>query len=240
MTGRPERMVIGVTDCGAKFENYTRWLESSARQMQIIKLSAALYNDSEVDRCDGILLTGGGDIHPRFYGKPEAIVELDPMQVDEHRDEFEFKVIERLIRRRAPLLGICRGLQVVNMHHGGDIILDLGKVGKKDHQVEQEQNGDRTHAVVVEPGSRLANCVRATQGTVNSSHHQAVGRVGKELRGTAWSSDGVIEALESSGGREDFLLLVQWHPERLPADHPFSMGIRDGFLDAAWKYALAH
>ncbi|MGD0339050.1 MAG: gamma-glutamyl-gamma-aminobutyrate hydrolase family protein [Bacteroidota bacterium] len=253
MNVNPESIVIGVTDCGAKFENYTRWLETSTRQMQIIKLSAALHNYGEVDRCDGVLLTGGGDIHPKFFGKPDAVEELDPKEVDEYRDEFELKIIERLVRRDIPLLGICRGLQVVNIHHGGDIILDLMKFGKKEHGIindsgdpsqlsngEQVESRDRMHRIVVEPGSRLQACVRATQGVVNSSHHQAVGRVGKELRSTAWSNDGVIEALESAVERENFLLLVQWHPERLAVENTFSMGVRDGFLDAARQYALAH
>jgi putative glutamine amidotransferase len=250
MTDGSDIMVVGVTDCGVKFDNYIRWLETSGRLMQIVKLSAALNNGGQADQCDGVVLTGGGDIHPRFFGRPDAIEEIDATKVDEYRDEFELKVVERLIRRGAPLFGICRGMQVVNVYQGGDIILDLDKIGKTAHglvnnpdgivQTGVQENGDRMHPIVVERGSQLNAMVGATRGTINSSHHQAVGRLGKELRSTAWSDDGIIEALEPSGSREGFLLLVQWHPERLPVQNLFSTGVRDAFLDAARNYGLAH
>jgi putative glutamine amidotransferase len=255
-------MVIGVSDCGAKFENYTRWLETASRLIQIIKLSDLLQNEGEVDRCDGVLLTGGGDLHPRFFGRPEAFAELDPNQIDERRDEYELMVVDRVLRRGAPLLGICRGMQLVNVYRDGDLIPDLVKIGKNDHSAITDsrissieagvpgemmrattvhpESRDRDHTVIVESGSLLHGCVRSTKGTVNSSHHQAIGRVGKELRAVAWSDDGVIEALESTGGHGEFLLLVQWHPERMALDNAFSNGVRGGFLDAARQYALAH
>lgn len=251
--GNRESIIIGVTDCGRKFENYTRWIEASGRSVRIIKLSASLSNHGEVDRCDGILLTGGGDIHPRFFGKPEEIRELDSDQIDECRDEFELRVVEQQAQRaETPLLGICRGLQVVNIFYDGDLVLDLEKIGKKNHRVIGRADNaapsglmrieeyDRMHPVIVEPESQLRKYVGTSHGIVTSSHHQAVGRVGKGLRATAWSGDGVIEALELSENREGFFLLVQWHPERMEAGNSFSTGVRSGFLDAAMKFGLAH
>src|SRR5512136_844137 len=98
MTGKSEAIVIGVCDCGKKFENYTRWLESESRQVRFLRLSVSVQNEDEVDRCDGVVLTGGGDIHPKFFGKPESIIEHDLAEVDERRDAFEFAVVDRAIR----------------------------------------------------------------------------------------------------------------------------------------------
>jgi putative glutamine amidotransferase len=255
--GRPEQMVIGVSDCGAKFENYTRWLETASRQIRIIKLSYHLQNESEVDRCDGVLLTGGGDLHPKLFRRPEAVIELDPHEIDSKRDEYEMAIVGRVLRRGAPMLGICRGMQLVNVYQDGDIVLDLKKIGKNDHRAIRDagigdsdemmdsvtshhEDRDRVHPVIVDSGSMLYRYVQVTKGMVNSSHHQAIGRVGKQLRAVAWSDDGVVEALESTGVQGEFVLLVQWHPERMAFDNAFSYGVRGGFLDAARQYALTH
>ena len=159
-----------------------------------------------------MLLTGGGDIHPKAFGRSDGVAQTEG--VDERRDNFEFKVIEKALAQRMPVLGICRGMQSLNVYCGGTLYLDLESGGYSRHHEEMEK---RTGIKLrLKNESMLAAIVGKNLGEVNSFHHQGVERVGKGLAVCARSDDGVIEAMEWADKNEaPFLLLVQWHPERM-------------------------
>jgi gamma-glutamyl-gamma-aminobutyrate hydrolase PuuD len=161
-------------------------------------------NDVEaiLERVDGVVLSGGPDIHPCLYGQEEH-AELGP--TDLGLDRFELCFVRRALERDLPLLGICRGAELLNVARGGTLIQHV-----EGHR-QTEEARIPTHDVRVEEGSRLAEALSCTTAGVNSFHHQAVARLGRGLKPVAWSPDGVVEAVEATGRR--FCVGVQWHPE---------------------------
>jgi putative glutamine amidotransferase len=224
-------ITIGITDC-SKYANYQKWIESEP-DTKVIRLSHHANNFDEIEKCDGILLTGGEDVHPRFYNKHEYLEYCH--EVDEKRDEFEWKVLEYAETNQLPLLGICRGLQMANVFFGGTLLPDTPSFGKFDHSKRGES--DRYHVVQVDPNSQLQKIVDASNGEINSAHHQSADHIGKGLVSNAISPDGVVEGLERINKEgHAFLLLVQWHPERMNNQQSaFSKNIKKGFLDAVGK-----
>lgn len=222
-------MTIGITEC-SKWKNYANWIRHTNALIEVVRLSWRENNLAELDRCDALLLTGGEDVHPRFYGKPEYAKELDPKEVNERRDEFELRIIDQALKNEIPILGICRGLQIANVYFKGTLIFDLPKLGKPNHA--KAQGYDQTHTVQVMDNSLLKKIVKINFGEVNSTHHQAADRVGKELKVSAISNDGVIEGIEwKEPDKKCLLLLVQWHPERMKsASSSFSKNLRDRFF----------
>jgi putative glutamine amidotransferase len=170
--------------------------------------------DSLLDHLSGVLLTGGPDLDPSSYGaKPHA--ELGP--TDPVVDAFEIALCRHADRRRMPILGICRGVQLVNVARQGTLHQHLPDVTNGTVEHRQAESADRsTHQVRVSPDSSLAQTTGGGPVQVNSFHHQAIDRLGFDLRPVAWAQDGLIEAVEGKG--EDFLLGVQWHAETLVAD----------------------
>ncbi len=222
-----EKITIGITDC-SKYENYHRWIENDPG-VEVIKLSYHDKNIGDISKCDGVILSGGEDVHPRFYDKNEYLELCE--EIDEQRDDFEWKVLEHTEKNALPVLGICRGLQVVNVFFGGTLIPHIPAFGKFDHS--RTGSVDRYHLVRVDPNSEFHSITGATSGEVNSAHHQAADRVGKGLVASALSSDGVVEAIERDKRGSAFLQLVQWHPERMNnPDSAFSKNIRLKFVDA--------
>ena len=173
--------------------------------------------DSLLDHLAGLLLTGGPDLDPSCYGA-EPHSELGP--IDPVVDAFEVELCRRAYRRSIPILGICRGAQVLNVARQGTLhqhVPDFIK-GVVDHR--QTLPGNRTtHEVRVAPDSSLAQTTGGGPVMVNSFHHQAIDRLGLDLRPVAWSRDGLVEAVEGRGRQFDrgghFVLGVQWHAETL-------------------------
>lgn len=222
-----KKITIGITDCG-KFENYHRWF-AQEQGVEVVRLSHHLKNLDEIKRCDGVVLSGGEDVHPRLYNKPELLDLCH--EVDEPRDEFEWKVLDYTEENNIPLLGICRGLQVVNVHFGGTLLPHIPVSGKFDHS--RTNTSDRYHRVQVDPNSLLKKITLSNEGEVNSAHHQAADRIGNGLVANALSPDGIVEGLERQNHNASFLLLVQWHPERMnDLESPFSKNIKQKFLEA--------
>lgn len=163
-----------------------------------------------VEQLDGILLTGGGDVDPDLYGADPQTAEL----VDRQRDEFEIALIRAAIRRDVPLLGVCRGIQILNVALGGT----LHSLRRDPAQSELHGIGVssfRAHGVDIMADSLIAEILGPGSHAVNSFHGQAVDQVGKGLRVAARAEDGLVEALEVPGAR--FILATQWHPEVPPA-----------------------
>jgi putative glutamine amidotransferase len=160
-----------------------------------------------VGRIDGLLLTGGGDIDPARYG-----ADLHPAtgRVSGPRDAAELELLDAAVAVGKPVLGICRGMQLLNVARGGTLCQHLPNgVG---HTPEPGTYG--SHPVTVATGTRLAGILAANGARVDvpTAHHQAIDRLGDGLVATAWAADGVIEAVEPSAAGP-FLLAVQWHPE---------------------------
>jgi putative glutamine amidotransferase len=225
-------LIIGITECG-KWGKYAEWVRGSDSDVEILKLSWKENNLDGLDRLHGIVLSGGGDVHPRFYGAPEKITELDQKEVSERRDEFEFKVLEKTLKDRIPVFGICRGLQVANVYFGGTLVLDLPNAGKPGHA--KARGYDHIHSVSISPGTQLEKTIGHRHGEVNSAHHQAAEKIGQGLTVSAVSDDGIIEGLEwQESDDKPFLLLVQWHPERMEnLESPFSKNLLLEFTQAA-------
>lgn len=180
-------------------------------------------------RCDGVLLAGGGDIDPARHGRAADDTVYD---LDTARDAAEIAVACAAVAERQPLLGVCRGLQVLNVALGGDLVVDIpGEVGGAVVHQLPEPGAVPRHEVALAPDSRLAARLGTTALVVNSSHHQAVGRVGQGLRPVAWAPDGVVEAVEATDGAP--LWGVQWHPELRPPDDSGARGPFALLVDAA-------
>ena len=181
-------------------------------------------------RLDGILFSGGGDIHPRFYGsQPHPLV----TEVDEDRDRVEIALVGQAMQRGTPFLGICRGLQVVNVALGGSLYEDLldQHPDALKHDCFPDQARDYlAHSISIEPGSKLAEVLGTLEVQVNSLHHQGIRKAAPDLRSTAHAPDGVIEAVEAP--EHPFGLAVQWHPEWLQA-HLVMRSLFERFVQAA-------
>jgi putative glutamine amidotransferase len=162
------------------------------------------------DHLDGVLLTGGADIGPERYGHA---AETDLFPPETERDDFEFALLERAIERELPVLGICRGLQLINIHAGGTLHQDVPPHARYDVAPDVA-----AHVVEFVEGSMLRD-LYGERRPVNSLHHQTVRELGGGLKATGLADDGTVEGLESDDGR---LLAVQWHPEmmRTRADDP--------------------
>lgn len=172
---------------------------------------------SLVDRLNGLLLAGGADLDPGCYGQvaTDALEDTDPV-----RDRFELALAEAALERGLPILGVCRGLQILNVATGGTLHQHLLDEAYAEHRPAPGRLDETScHGIRVEPDSLLGDAGLAGLRTVNSHHHQGINELGRGARAIAWAPDGVIEALEWSGHR--FALGVQWHPEYPPLDQIF-------------------
>jgi len=165
--------------------------------------------DRVLDGLDGLIVTGGRDLDPATYGQPVHPATDQPNDDTRMRDGWEFALLKGAIRRGIPVLGICRGAQVVNVAYGGTLHQHLPDV--LGHARHQKGNAVfTTSSVRTVPGTRLAALI-GESSDAQCYHHQAIDRLGEGLIVSASDADGVIEAVESPGG--PFLLAVQWHPE---------------------------
>ncbi len=192
-----------------------------------------IYPDSDLDALcptlDGVILAGGGDVHPRFFGQENQGALMD--SVDEARDEMELAIARRAAAAGKPLLGVCRGIQVMNIALGGGLIQHI----EGHAQVANTFDGPPTqHRVRVEADSLLARTLGVNPGAlVNTYHHQAVPAddLAPGLQAVAWAEDGVVEALEMPG--HPFYVGVQWHPERFYELGPEHRNLFRALIDAA-------
>ncbi len=172
---------------------------------------------------DGLLMPGGADIPPSEYGEEaHETVQL----LDDDRYRFEKALVTAWISETGkPLLGICLGSQWINVATGGSLVQDIPSELGGNHR-------DTTHPIEIEPGSRLASILGATELEVNSLHHQAAKRIGNGLRIAAKAPDGVVEATETTDP-DRFLIGVQWHPEKMMPDDPVQAKLLKAFVEAA-------
>lgn len=184
-----------------------------------------------VARIDALLMTGGHDICPLNYGE-EPHQKIGPVWPE--RDAFDLLLIKEAEKRRIPIMGICRGLQILNVAHGGTLYQDLSL--DKNCYIKHAQKQDpatATHSILIEEGSRLAKIIGQCQWVTNSHHHQTVHKVGEGFKVTARAKDGTVESLE--GTNYSYLMAYQFHPEMMSAKYALAKKIFVDFIVAAGK-----
>jgi putative glutamine amidotransferase len=232
-------MKIGLTYTGSewKHENYVKWIKAD-EDIEVIRLDAELANLHEMQECDGLVLSGGVDIDPELYDGALEYVKAPVDGWQTERDLFEQATLQLAWEKGLPVLGVCRGLQLINVSLNGTLIQDLGVKGDEVH--EGVKGVDKEHGVSLLPGSLLRGIAGKDGGMVNSAHHQAIDQLGEGLKINCRAEDGTIEGIEwaEPDGRP-FLLAVQWHPERMYvngfADGFLYRAIRDEFINAIKK-----
>jgi putative glutamine amidotransferase len=212
---------------------YMTYVESLRRAGAVPVLIPPQPENAEaiIEGLDGILLAGGDDCDPAVYGEqPHPSVE--PMDPRRQNNDLN---LARLARQRGiPTLGICLGVQVMNVAAGGSLIQDIGSEVQTEIDHASEPSDRHRHDVLLEKGTRLAGILHEQELNVNSSHHQAIREIGEGLRVTAHAPDGIIEGLEDPG--HPFYVGVQWHPEDMPNEGSAS-ALFGAFVEAARTYA---
>ena len=202
---------IGVTRC-SKLDDYISSVEQTGARARVLEVTDS--PRKVLAEVDGVLLTGGGDVDPVFYGEDRHPLTHD---AEPGRDEFEIDLARRAMTEDVPLLAICRGAQVLNVAAGGTLVQDIPSAVATDlaHSVAEPKNLE-CHDISIEAGTLLSRVLgdradAACSCRVNSRHHQSVGRAGTGLVVAARAADGVVEAIEKPGA--PFCIGVQWHPE---------------------------
>jgi putative glutamine amidotransferase len=203
-------------------EAYVQAINSCAGIPLILPDIEADVSGSVMARLDGLVISGGDfDLDPELYGESRhaRLGELRP-----RRTAYELRLLRVALERNLPLLGICGGLQLLNVALGGSLYQHLP--AQIESQIGHEQAGKEqasAHSITIEPQSMLYSILKLPEIMVNSTHHQAIKQPGRGLRAVAWAPDGVIEAVESPA--HNFVLGVQWHPESLIAKQPIWKGL---------------
>ncbi|MDD5935443.1 MAG: gamma-glutamyl-gamma-aminobutyrate hydrolase family protein [Clostridiales bacterium] len=233
--------IIGVTP-QYNMENRQVKVESvyfqSIRDAGGVPILLPLHNDSKelgdlLSRLDGVLFTGGPDVNPSYFDE-EAIPECGAIVPE--RDELEINLVRMCMERKLPILGICRGIQVLNIALGGDIYQDLGAQFQKNQELriahsQKSERATKTHKVKIEYGTLLSRILNKEEIWVNSFHHQSVRKIADGVTVAATSSDGLTEAITM----EDypFFLGVQWHPEEMYETDKNAQKLFNEFIIAA-------
>jgi len=187
-----------------------------------------------LSQCDGLLLTGGGDVDPGRFGASDMGTDWSGVSPD--RDQSELRFIEEANRLDMPTFGICRGIQALAVGFGGTLIQDIPSA-RPDivlHHSQKEPRETVTHPVQVEQQSRVGQIVQSANFSVNSFHHQAIDRIPDGWQVAATSPDGIVEAMEYPGER--FLIGVQWHPEDLVHGEEPAQRLFKSFVNACQAY----
>jgi gamma-glutamyl-gamma-aminobutyrate hydrolase PuuD len=215
-------------------QTYEQWL---LREVPGIRLVSMYHCPKDslaywIERADGIVLTGGEDIFPGRYGKAADTIRCGAM--DLRRDSLEFRLLDEAHRRKLPLFGVCRGLQLINVYRGGSLWTDIPEqIGEK---IIHMKEGDARHAVAIKPGSLLETWSGRGEDSVRSNHHQGIELLGSNLEPEAFTADGLTEAIRGKAGTAmPFVYAVQWHPERMQPGHRLSAPLARAFLNACLK-----
>lgn len=186
-----------------------------------------------VETIDGLLLSGGADLDPFLSGQR---ADAKTGRVSPERDNQELQLLDYFYKStNKPILGICRGLQLINVYFKGKLILDLPTAGYLSHAIANNERYNPIHDITISEDSLLREIIGNEKTYINSLHHQAVGEIGQGLRVVAISQDNVIEAVESENAKERFILGTQWHPEMTSINDESHQRIFDYFINSAQK-----
>lgn len=213
-------------------DNYINWLHRIDSTIRIIDLKN-LSADSAVlllIESDGIVFTGGEDVDPSRYGRT---VDTSRCEMNPKRDSVEFALIAKAFKLKIPVLGICRGQQIINVAKGGSLIVDIPSDFPNAGVHRCEDYTKCFHHVKLIKETLLSEICKADTGWVTTNHHQAVAAPGEGIRISAYSADGLPEAIEWKDNKgKGFFVAVQWHPERMEKGNPLSDPIAKAFLQA--------
>ncbi len=186
--------------------------------------------DAYLGMLDGIIFTGGGDISPRYYGE-NPLRQVNAMS--SIRDEWELGLFKKAYEKNLPMIGICRGIQLINVALGGSLYQDINEQipSSLGHYPKETQMDELYHSVNILKESDLYHILGLDKIYVNSFHHQSVKILGSDLAVAATSEDGIIEGIEATDSR--FLIGVQWHPEALSKRYPIFLELFKKIVSAA-------
>ncbi len=221
--------------------NYENWLKRSNPgivpvNLYLLPIDSAL---QKLGECDGLLLTGGEDVYPGWYGKEYDTARCTEM--NRHRDSLDIALISKALDVKMPVFAVCRGHQIMNVCLKGTLIIDIPKdVGTQIvHQCDDYLQC--FHSVTVPKNSLLFSISKCDSAMVTSNHHQAIERLAPMLVANAYSKDMLIEGIEwQHPAGKSFLLGVQWHPERMEKTNQLSGPLADEFIKQAALYAASH
>lgn len=212
------------------------WLQNVDRSLQFVELYGlhGTQLDSVLLECDGFVLSGGADVAPHLYGKTNQ----DSLcgTPDFYRDSLEISCIHYAFETDKPIFGICRGMQIMNVAKGGDLVMDLPT--ERNTSIHQQTEGDALHSVKLKEGSILALQASIIEGEVNSNHHQAINEIATGFEVIAKAEDGIPEAIHFVNLNDHpFAMAVQWHPERMDFKNALCKEPAKLFIKAIWDQA---
>jgi len=217
---------------------YGKWLNEIDNDIKTIDMTPMSLSQAlkQLEKCNGLVLTGGEDVHPGRYGKGYDTARC---KINPQRDTLEFALIAKALELNIPIFAICRGEQILNVALGGTLIVDIPDDYPTDISHACPDRFSNCHIVNIVPNTYLSKIVGIQQDSVNSSHHQAVEYLAPGLIANVYSIDGIIDGFEwEDHSSEPFIIAVQWHPERMPKEHPLSWAIARKFIEYARKNKL--
>ena len=221
------KLFIATTRLNNHVIEYSKQISSEFEFIDFMKVN---YEERSnlLEKCSGLMLLGGLDIHPARYKKNEL---ANYCEIDEIRDSIEFSLLRWADTSLIPIFGICRGMQFINVYFGGTLCVDIpsfcNPTVKNEKHRDPKRKKDVYHNVIISENTKLSECFGAKKSIhVNSFHHQCVGELGKTLKISAKSPGGIIEGIENDNSqRKSFVLGVQWHPERYFIQDPDNLNI---------------
>jgi len=216
------------------------WLQASIGNDKVVCIN--MYAIKSLDsirmmlkKADGIIISGGEDVNPALYGEEKEIERCGT--INQHRDSLEQMMIRYALNRKIPLLGICRGLQILNVTQGGSLVIDIPTdIGSKylhrdSRKAKKKKSTAVNHFVYIKKGTYLYNIVKVDSGIVYSNHHQAIEKVAPFFKVSSYAKDKVSESFEPKDTLlHPFILGVQWHPEAMKSENPLSGKIGRKFM----------
>ena len=221
------------------FGNYGKWLKSADTSLIIIDMYSLPLDSAlkVLENCSGLLLNGGADVYPGRYNKEDDTSKCG--WIDFKRDSLEFALIHKALEMELPILGVCRGLQMLNIYNGGSLYADIPKDLDTSIKHRCKDTYNCFHNIKVVENTLLYQTSQITEGTTNSNHHQGIDKLSAKLMATAYSDEGLIEGIQwKDPDNKPFMLAIQWHPERMDYTNPLSLPIAMYFLREAKEYSL--
>ena len=236
---RPIKIAISKAKGSTGYLRYGKWLTKLDSNIVYFDLYHTTFDSALIilKSCDGLLLSGGPDVNPARYNQTGDTVLCET--IDYKRDSLEYALIKMALENKMPILGICRGEQILNVYMGGSLYPDI-PTANPDNVGHRYSNIDSSmHKITVVKSSLLNKISNHEEGVVNSSHHQCVDRLADNLVILARTQDSIPEAISwKNPNDKSFLLGVQWHPEWLEIDNPFSYNIGIRFLEETRIFKL--